>query len=728
MINIKNKFNPSFFYISVIFLFLSILFFMTYSNNYIKKQFDKSILRSIENLSVENSISINNEIKNKFNLLTGIANSLTKEDLENPQSTVKNFEKMIEINNLKNIDIAMPDGISYATKGEPIDISDRDYFIKSMKGDNYVSEIVISRLDGKKTNIFSVPIFDENKVIGVLTASVTTEEFVKNISFHSSNKLGFTFIIDENGNLIAHENNLYFPTENFNLFNIPHLEDSDNHLTLKTLKENIKNLNNGYVEIDYANETYYMYYTKLDYSNWWLLTPIQSETIKSTYSYIIETMRTINIIILLLLLILFAITLHKEKKNYNKLKSIAYMDLVTEGRNNLFLKENISSFIKKEHNYAFCSLEVINIKNIINIFGVNKSNFLLKEIYMYLSQFLKKDEIVVHSCLGEFNLLIKYDTIKDFTKRIDKINFSNIDGNIKFKIGIYLIDKTKINFENMCSYTNIAKEALTGDNKYFIYNNQLHKREVDKINLEQDIKRGIENKEFKSWFQPKFAKDGKTIIGAEALVRWYKYGSIISPYIFIPLCEKTGLIRDLDELLFEDICKNLRLWINKKKNVVPISVNLSRAYMDKIDFIETLEKYINKYQIPRELIEFEITESSMIENEEKLKLNISSLRNKGFKILLDDFGVGYSSIKTISDIHFDTIKIDKSFVNEIGVQKWEHIINYTISLGNKLGMDVIAEGIETEEQYKFLLNCNCNMFQGYYFSKPLSPKDFSNLI
>lgn len=728
MINIKNKFNHSFFYISVTVLFLSILFFMTYSNNYIKSQFDKSILRSIENLSVENSISINNEIKNKFNLLTGIANTLTKEDLENPQRTIKTFQKIIDINNFKNMDITTPDGISYAAKGEPIDISDREYFIKSMQGENYVSEIVISRFDGKKTNIFSVPIFFNNEVVAVLTASVLTEDFVNNISFHSSNKLGFTFIIDENGNLIAHENNLYFATENFNLFNIPDLEDSDNHSNLKTLKENIKNLNNRYVEIDYSNETYYMYYTKLDYSNWWLLTPIQSQTIKSTYSYIIETMRTINIIIILLLIILFVITLHKEKKNYNKLKSIAYMDLITEGRNNLFLKENISSFIKKDHNYAFCSLEIINIKNIINIIGVNKSNFLLKEIYMYLSQFLNKDEIVVHSYLGEFKLLIKYDTIKDFTKKIDKINFTNIDENIKFKIGIYLIDKTNINFENMCSYSNIAKEALTGDNKYFIYNKQLHKREVDKINLEQDIKRGIENKEFKSWFQPKFAKDGKTIIGAEALVRWYKYGSIISPYIFIPLCEKTGLIRDLDELLFEDICKNLKIWINEKKNVVPISVNLSRSYMDKIDFIETLEKYINKYQIPKELIEFEITESSIIENEEKLKLNISSLRNKGFKILLDDFGVGYSSIKTISDIQFDILKIDKSFIDEIGEKKWNNIINYTIALGNKLEMDIIAEGVETEEQYKFLLSCNCNIFQGYYFSKPLSPKDFSNLI
>lgn len=729
MITSRKIFNYRFVLILLI-LFFSILFFILYSNHYMQKQFHKSILKSIESLSVENNLNINNKIKNKFDLLTSFSNNITKEEMSYPKEIAELFSDIVKSNNLKTIDIITPDGTLFTNTGQTSNVSDREYFKKSMNGENFVSEIVISKIDSKKTNIFSVPIFDNNEVIGVLTASVLTEEFVKDISLSSSTKLGFTFIIDKNGDLIAHENSFYFPIENFNLFNISNIENYSNYFNLEILKENIENLTNGYIEIYYNDELYYLYYTKLDYSNWWLLTPIPYKSIKNTYSYIIDTTRIIDIVIIMLFLILFAVTLNKERKNYNRLKSIAYKDSITNGKNDLFLKENIHILIKKDYNYAFCSLEVTNIKNIINMIGATKSNFLLKEIYTYIYDLLDNDEVVVHSYSGEFKLLIRYNTLKDFTKRIDSINFSNIDEDIKFKIGIYLIDKSNINFENMCLYSNIAKEAIIDNNhnKYFIYNTKLYQKELYKINLEHDIKVGIENKEFKSWFQPKYGKDGKTIIGAEALVRWYKYGSIISPYIFVPICERTGLIKELDQLLFEDICKNIRSWINQNKKVVPISINLSRAYIDKSNFINILEEYIKIYKIPKNLIQLEITESSLIENEEKLKQNISLLRKKGFKILLDDFGVGYSSIKTISDVQFDTLKIDKSFIDEIGSKKWENIIKYTVNLAHNLGMDVIAEGIETKEQYLFLLNCNCNMFQGYYFNKPLSAKAFSDLI
>ena len=256
----------------------------------------------------------------------------------------------------------------------------------------------------------------------------------------------------------------------------------------------------------------------------------------------------------------------------------------------------------------------------------------------------------------------------------------------------------------------------------------MYKKEFDKIKLEEDIKHGIENKEFKAYFQPKYGKDGKTITGAEALVRWHKYGSIISTYVFIPICEMNGLIKDIDELVLEDVCQNLRLWIDQNKKVVPISINLSRNYLDKVGCVSRLEEIINKYNIPSELIEFEITESSLVGNEEQLKETINTLHNKGFKVLLDDFGVGYSSIKTISEMNFDTLKIDKSFVDGIGKKRWENIIYYTISLSKNLDMNIIVEGIETEEQYQFLLNNNCEVFQGYYFNKPMNAKEFSKLL
>lgn len=355
-------------------------------------------------------------------------------------------------------------------------------------------------------------------------------------------------------------------------------------------------------------------------------------------------------------------------------------------------------------------------------------NFLkIKRVYEEVNNIISNEEIIVHSYLGEFKLILKYNDILYLEERLENIDFSNIHKLIKFKIGVYLIDNSNINFDNFYSCATLAKESAN-KSKYMIYNKELYKKEIDKVQLEKDIKNGIENKEFKSWFQPKYGKDGKTIIGSEALVRWYKYGSIISPYIFIPLCESTGLIKEIDELIFEDVCLNLKKWIDQGKKVVPVSINLSRSYLDNPNFIDKLINYIHLYNIPKNLIEFEITESSLINNEAMLKNIVSLLHKKGFKVLLDDFGVGYSSIKAISDANFDVLKIDKSFIDGIGTEKWNDIIKFTINLANRLNMIVIAEGIETEEQYKFLLECNCNMFQGYYFNKPMSSNDFSNLI
>ena len=194
------------------------------------------------------------------------------------------------------------------------------------------------------------------------------------------------------------------------------------------------------------------------------------------------------------------------------------------------------------------------------------------------------------------------------------------------------------------------------------------------------------------------------------------------------MCEANGLIKEIDELVFEDVCKNIRKWIDNNKNVVPVCVNLSRSYLDKVNFLDNLEIYVDKYDIPKELIHFEITESSLMGNEKKLKDIVSLLHEKGFLVSVDDFGVGYSSITAISYVNFDALKIDKSFIEDIGDAKWENIIRYTINLANSLGMVVVAEGIETEEQYKFLLECNCDMFQGYYLSKPMNLDDFSKLI
>ncbi len=325
----------------------------------------------------------------------------------------------------------------------------------------------------------------------------------------------------------------------------------------------------------------------------------------------------------------------------------------------------------KRHYCAFISLEIINLSAVMNINGLKGAEYLIKEVYAYLKGYFENDVEIAHSHFGDFKFILCFDTKEEIIHRINNLAISKKYGSIpiQYKIGIYFMEKGKENFHDICTYVNLAKNSCGKDQRYSVYNKRMYQHELALNTLKEDIQRGIENHEFKAWYQPKYGKDGKTILGAEALVRWYKYGSIVAPYIFIPICEENGFIQEIDELVLEDVCQQQRKWLNEGKEIVPISVNLSRNYLDRDDAVERLLDILNKYQITAEHIQFEITESSLVGNEEKLKQTLSQLHTYEFKILLDDFGIGYSSIKTIADLNFDILKVDKSFVDNIVNEK-----------------------------------------------------------
>ena len=719
---LSNKFSIKIFFILS---FIGMLFF--YQN--IQKQVEDKILDIVEKLTIESSENINVDIQNRFNILDTVAHNIREEDLSNPHELAESFSEIVKKNKLKRMGIVTPDGKAYFDNGDTDNVSDKDYFKASVNGDRYVSKIFNSKIDGKRSNIFSIPIYIDNNIVAVLFSAISTDEFYEEFNLGIVKELGDTFIVNSVGAIIASDKSSKFNSANFDMFDVlksEGIETEEKYFEYKT---------KGYIELSFFEKNYILCYSKLNYSDWWAINLIDNNLVRTYYHDIrIKWIILIGLITLFVSAV-FVIIFNKQRRKFEALKDIAYTDSITKGNNDTYLKNNIYNIINSKNNCAFISLEILNIKDIATISGLKNSKFILNEIYKYLQDMLNEDEIVIHSYLGEYKLILKYNKIKELTKRLDDINLYNINENIKFIMGVYLINDNDIFYEDMCSHVSIAKESLNNNNKrnnknnkYIIYNKKMHQKESDKLKLEEDIKNGIENKEFKAWFQPKYGNDGKTIVGAEALVRWHKYGSIIPPYIFIPICEANGMIKEIDELVFQDVCKSIRKWSKSNKKVVPISVNLSRSYIDKIDFIDSIEKYIEKYKITKDLIHFEITESSLMGNENKLKDVVALLHEKGFKVSVDDFGVGYSSIRTISYVEFDTLKIDKSFVDGIGEEKWESIIKYTIDLAKKLGMDVVAEGIESKEQYEFLLECNCDMFQGYYFNKPMDFNDFSKLI
>lgn len=243
--------------------------------------------------------------------------------------------------------------------------------------------------------------------------------------------------------------------------------------------------------------------------------------------------------------------------------------------------------------------------------------------------------------------------------------------------------------------------------------------------LEKDFEKGIENKEFKIFLQPKFDAKTEKIVGAEALIRRQKDGKLIMPKDFIPEYEKTNIITRLDMFVFESICEKLKEWKEKGYKIFPISINESRKVLYNKNHINELKTIINKYEINPNFIELELTETAVVKDIESAKEAERNVHSLGFIVSMDDFGVGYSSFYMLKNIEIDVLKIDKSFSDEVMDDKRGKIIlESIIDMAKKLEIKTVAEGIETREQVEYLRKIGCDMIQGYYFEKPIIIEQF----
>lgn len=225
------------------------------------------------------------------------------------------------------------------------------------------------------------------------------------------------------------------------------------------------------------------------------------------------------------------------------------------------------------------------------------------------------------------------------------------------------------------------------------------------------------------YLQPKCNISNGKIVGAEALVRWVnpKKG-IIPPMEFVPLFEKNGFVIKMDRYIWEEACKVIRRWMDAGVEPIPISINVSRKHLKNSSFVQTLNDLVEKYQIPKRCLEVEITETV---EETQVSDGIGLLKENGFTLLMDDFGSGYSSLNTLKNTQFDVIKIDREFLQDfIGSDRGQKIVEHTIKMTKSIGLGMVAEGVETEEQAAFLNECGCHVAQGFFYAKPMEVTSF----
>ena len=245
-----------------------------------------------------------------------------------------------------------------------------------------------------------------------------------------------------------------------------------------------------------------------------------------------------------------------------------------------------------------------------------------------------------------------------------------------------------------------------------------------------EIERALQNEEFCFYLQPKCNSMTHAIVGMEALVRWnHPTRGIVSPGEFVPLMEETGLITRLDLYLWEAVCQMLHGWKARNENMVPISVNVSIADIAALDVAQVLWELVQKYQLEPKLLLVEITESMLAQNLKMVENAIAALHRKGFAVLMDDFGSGYSSLNMLNQVHFDILKLDMKFIQTETAKPGEmSIMRFVVNLAKWLNLSTVAEGVETKAQLERLRDVGCDYAQGYYFSRPLPVQEFEKLL
>ncbi|MDO4269755.1 MAG: EAL domain-containing protein [Eubacteriales bacterium] len=424
-------------------------------------------------------------------------------------------------------------------------------------------------------------------------------------------------------------------------------------------------------------------------------------------------------------------------KSRRQLAAVTMIDPLTKGDNSSAFQIKLKTLTSQAppSTYTLVFLNIKDFQLINENFGVGAGDNTLKYIHSVLKSHIKEDELVCRSEMDHFFLCLKDASEQSVTERVAEIAeavngggaYTGVGSRITLRAGGYLIDNPGLKVITMQDRARAACINAPEDAACAFFGPALLERKKREGILNSIFAASLKHHDFQIYLQPKVRLSDRKLCGAEALVRWRhpEYGMIF-PSNFIPLFERNGNICILDVYIFEEVCRLLRSYLDARQALIPISVNLSRSHIKKPNFLREFVEIKKKYQIPDNIIEFELTESIMLSAEHiKLVKNvIGEMHKNGFLCSLDDFGFGYSSLSLLKDLEIDVVKLDKSFFDDVLNPKAESIILGFIEIAHRLGIKVVAEGIETEDQLNSLCRLHCDAVQGYFFSKPLSIVDF----
>ena len=443
-------------------------------------------------------------------------------------------------------------------------------------------------------------------------------------------------------------------------------------------------------------------------------------------------------------LIVYAFNITERKKHEQKIEYMAYHDYLTDIPNRRSFEKKLDQLFKQnKHSLALIYVDMDRLKYVNDTLGHTIGDQLIKQFSLRLIEKVSDKGFVARVGGDEFAIilerkLVDTEEIADIAKRLvedtDQCVFkiNNHKVHITTSLGICLYPENANDVESLIKNSDLAlyRAKAKGGNTYHFYNPIKDITTYKRFMLEKDLHHAIEENKLELYYQPRVNTKTGRIVSAECLVRWnHSEWGVLSPSDFIPLAEETGLIHSLTKWVARTVCHQIKTWQKEGISLIPISINVSAQSFLLKDFILNVQKIIEEAQIDGKWIEIEITETSFLDNQSSVESTINKLKDLGLKVSLDDFGRGYSSLAYLTQFKVDILKIDKYFVQNVTTNHSNaSVVRSVIQLAHGLGMKVVAEGVETIEELKFLKQQECDEIQGYIFSKPVPVSEFYKLL
>ena len=441
----------------------------------------------------------------------------------------------------------------------------------------------------------------------------------------------------------------------------------------------------------------------------------------------------------------------KRKPAYALIPTLPSDNDYSGERRNLFLYDQLTSLPSR--NYAdlllndalersaksrqsFAILLLNRFKMVNESLGHEVGDELLKSVAVRLSTSLRKEDIVIRMGNDEFIVVLQNIRNDDNIDMVAHnllysisrpLKLAGHDLTVTASIGCSVYPRDSTEIDSLLKYADIAmiEAKRTGMNAFRFFNRDMSVTVLDQLLNETSLMRAMEKKEFLAYYQPRLSLSTGKIVGLEALIRWnHPQKGLIPAAEFILQAERIGLIRRIGEFMLKTVTRQLMQWREKNKQLIPVAINVSSTELYDSDLKNALKDILDKTGLSPKLFELEITETGLIEDIRKVRATLSEIRKIGITVSIDDFGTGYSSLSYLSTLPVDYLKIDSSFIANVIVNKnTASIVETTINLAHSLHMQVIAEGVSTQEQLEFLVNRGCDQIQGYLCSRPLSPDE-----